>query len=428
MKNYLKSQRRIVLRNCGQIDPNNIEEYIAAGGYRALERALLEMEPEDVIKTIKDSGLRGRGGAGFPTGLKWELAAKASGRPKFVICNADEGEPGTFKDRLILEGDPHCVIEGMVIAAYAVGASKGYLYIRGEYGQSLQTIANAIQQARAAGFLGNDIVGSGFSFDIAVRSGAGAYVCGEETALMESIEGRRGESRVKPPYPTDHGLWGRPTVINNVETLANIAPIIENGAQWFKQFGTATSPGTKVFTLTGDIMNRGLVEVPMGTTLRTLIYEIGGGIPRGRKFKMAQTGGSSGGCLPASLLDVPLDFDSLRAVDSSLGSGALLIVDDSHCIVDVVRSFMKFFEHESCGKCTPCREGTYRLARLLEKIEAEEATHADLEVLNRLCRVMERSSLCGLGQAAPKPVLTTLKYFKDEYLIHLRDQAASKGA
>lgn len=428
MKNYLKSQRRIVLRNCGQIDPNNIEEYIAAGGYRALERALLEMEPEDVIKTIKDSGLRGRGGAGFPTGLKWELAAKASGRPKFVICNADEGEPGTFKDRLILEGDPHCVIEGMVIAAYAVGASKGYLYIRGEYGQSLQTIANAIQQARAAGFLGNDIVGSGFSFDIAVRSGAGAYVCGEETALMESIEGRRGESRVKPPYPTDHGLWGRPTVINNVETLANIAPIIENGAQWFKQFGTATSPGTKVFTLTGDIMNRGLVEVPMGTTLRTLIYEIGGGIPRGRKFKMAQTGGSSGGCLPASLLDVPLDFDSLRAVDSSLGSGALLIVDDSHCIVDVVRSFMKFFEHESCGKCTPCREGTYRLERLLEKIEAEEATHADLEVLNRLCRVMERSSLCGLGQAAPKPVLTTLKYFKDEYLIHLRDQAASKGA
>jgi len=428
MKNYLKSQRRIVLRNCGQIDPNNIEEYIAAGGYRALERALLEMEPEDVIKTIKDSGLRGRGGAGFPTGLKWELAAKASGHPKFVICNADEGEPGTFKDRLILEGDPHCVIEGMVIAAYAVGASKGYLYIRGEYGQSLQTIANAIQQARAAGFLGNDIVGSGFSFDIAVRSGAGAYVCGEETALMESIEGRRGESRVKPPYPTDHGLWGRPTVINNVETLANIAPIIENGAQWFKQFGTATSPGTKVFTLTGDIMNRGLVEVPMGTTLRTLIYEIGGGIPRGRKFKMAQTGGSSGGCLPASLLDVPLDFDSLRAVDSSLGSGALLIVDDSHCIVDVVRSFMKFFEHESCGKCTPCREGTYRLARLLEKIEAEEATHADLEVLNRLCRVMERSSLCGLGQAAPKPVLTTLKYFKDEYLIHLRDQAASKGA
>jgi len=428
MKNYLKSQKRIVLRNCGQIDPNNIEEYIAAGGYRALERALLEMEPEDVIKTIKDSGLRGRGGAGFPTGLKWELAAKASGRPKFVICNADEGEPGTFKDRLILEGDPHCVIEGMVIAAYAVGASKGYLYIRGEYGQSLQTIANAIQQARAAGFLGNDIVGSGFSFDIAVRSGAGAYVCGEETALMESIEGRRGESRVKPPYPTDHGLWGRPTVINNVETLANIAPIIENGAQWFKQFGTATSPGTKVFTLTGDIMNRGLVEVPMGTTLRTLIYEIGGGIPRGRKFKMAQTGGSSGGCLPASLLDVPLDFDSLRAVDSSLGSGALLIVDDSHCIVDVVRSFMKFFEHESCGKCTPCREGTYRLARLLEKIEAEEATHADLEVLNRLCRVMERSSLCGLGQAAPKPVLTTLKYFKDEYLIHLRDQAASKGA
>ena len=428
MNSYLRSQKRVVLRTCGQIDPNSIEEYISSGGYRALKRALLEMEPAAVVQTVKDSGLRGRGGAGFPTGLKWEFAAKAEGDPKFVICNADEGEPGTFKDRLILEGDPHCVIEGMVIAAYAVGASKGYLYIRGEYGQSYETITNALKQARSAGFLGNDIAGSGFGFDIVVRSGAGAYVCGEETALMESIEGKRGESRVKPPYPTDKGLWGYPTVINNVETLANIPPIIENGADWFRQIGTPTSPGTKVFTLTGDVMNRGLVEVPMGTTLRTLVFDVGGGIPRGRKFKMAQTGGSSGGCLPASLLDIPLDFDSLREVDSSLGSGALLIVDDSHCIVDVVKSFMHFFEHESCGKCTPCREGTYRLARLVEKIEDEEATLADLDVLSRLCRVMERSCLCGLGQAAPKPVLTTLKYFKEEYLVHLRDQAASKGA
>jgi NADP-reducing hydrogenase subunit HndC len=428
MKSYLQSQKRIVLRNCGQIDPNSIDEYISRGGYQALRRALLQKDPGAVIATIKDSGLRGRGGAGFPTGLKWELAAKAEGHPKFVICNADEGEPGTFKDRLILEGDPHSVIEGMAIAAYAIGASKGYLYIRGEYGQSLETITNAIRQARAAGFLGSDIVGSGFSFDLAVRSGAGAYVCGEETALMESIEGKRGESRVKPPYPTDEGLWGKPTVINNVETLANVAPILENGADWFRQFGTPKSPGTKVFTLTGDVMKRGLVEVPMGTTLRTLVFEIGGGIPRGRKFKMAQTGGSSGGCLPASLLDVPLDFDSLRAVDSALGSGALLVVDDSHCIVDVVKSFMKFFEHESCGKCTPCREGTHRLTCLVEKIAAEEATHEDLDLLHRLCTVMERSCLCGLGQAAPKPILTTLKYFRDEYLIHLKDQAASKGA
>ena len=291
MNSYLRSQKRVVLRNCGQIDPNSIEEYISSGGYRALKRALLEMEPAAVVQTVKDSGLRGRGGAGFPTGLKWEFAAKAEGDPKFVICNADEGEPGTFKDRLILEGDPHCVIEGMVIAAYAVGASKGYLYIRGEYGQSYETITNALKQARSAGFLGNDIAGSGFGFDIVVRSGAGAYVCGEETALMESIEGKRGESRVKPPYPTDKGLWGYPTVINNVETLANIPPIIENGADWFRQIGTPTSPGTKVFTLTGDVMNRGLVEVPMGTTLRTLVFDVGGGIPRGRKFKMAQTGG-----------------------------------------------------------------------------------------------------------------------------------------
>jgi NADH:ubiquinone oxidoreductase subunit F (NADH-binding) len=421
-------KKRIVLRNCGKIDPGSIDDYVKAGGYTALKRAVTEMTPAEITKTVKDSGLRGRGGAGFPTGLKWEFAAKAEGSPKYIICNADEGEPGTFKDRIILEGDPHSVIEGMIIAARAVGASKGYFYIRGEYSKSIETVKNAIEQARAAGFLGRRIAGSDFEFDIEVRSGAGAYVCGEETALMESIEGKRGESRVKPPYPTDEGLWGKPTVINNVETLANIAPIIENGAEWFRSIGTPKSTGTKVFTLSGDVVNRGAFEVPMGTTLRTLVFELGGGIPDGRGFLMAQVGGSSGGCLPASLLDVPLDLDSLREVDVALGSGALLIVDDSHSVIDVVRSCMKFFEHESCGKCTLCREGTFRLARLMDKIAEGEASTDDLELLERLSRVMERTCLCGLGQAAPKPILTTLKYFKDEYLIRLSDQATPKGA
>ncbi len=428
MTSSAQIEKRIVLRNYGKIDPNSIDDYVKAGGYSALKRAVTQMRPAEIIKTVKDSGLRGRGGAGFPTGLKWEFAAKAQGSPKYIICNADEGEPGTYKDRLILEGDPHSVIEGMAIAARAFGASKGFIYIRGEYVKSIEMVKKAIDQASAAGFLGKRIAGSDFEFDIEVRSGAGAYVCGEETALMESIEGKRGESRVKPPYPTDEGLWGKPTVINNVETLANIAPIIENGAEWFKAIGTPKCPGTKVFTLSGDVVNKGAFEVPMGTTLRTLVFGLGGGIPNGREFLMAQVGGSAGGCLPASLLDVRLDLESLREVDGSLGSGALLIVDDSRSVLDVVRSCMKFFEHESCGKCTLCREGTARLAKLVDKIAEGQANADDLKLLERLSKIMERTCLCGLGQAAPKPILTTLKYFKDEYLIRLSDQATPKGA
>ncbi|NLU42292.1 MAG: NADH-quinone oxidoreductase subunit NuoF [Firmicutes bacterium] len=428
MTSSAQIEKRIVLRNYGKIDPNSIDDYVKAGGYSALKRAVTQMQPAEIIKTVKDSGLRGRGGAGFPTGLKWEFAAKAQGSPKYIICNADEGEPGTYKDRLILEGDPHSVIEGMAIAARAIGASKGFFYIRGEYVKPIEMVKKAIEQARAAGFLGKRIAGSDFEFDIEVRSGAGAYVCGEETALMESIEGKRGESRVKPPYPTDEGLWGKPTVINNVETLANIAPIIENGAEWFRAIGTPKCTGTKVFTLSGDVVNKGAFEVPMGTTLRTLVFELGGGIPNGKEFLMAQVGGSAGGCLPASLLDVRLDLESLREVDGSLGSGALLIVDDSRSVLDVVRSCMKFFEHESCGKCTLCREGTARLARLVDKIAEGQANTEDLKLLERLSRIMERTCLCGLGQAAPKPILTTLKYFKDEYLIRVSDQATPKGA
>lgn len=416
---YFGLQERIVLRNCGRINPESIEEYIACDGYRALGKCLTEMKPDDVVQVVKDSGLRGRGGAGFPTGLKWSFTAKIINDQKYIVCNADEGEPGTFKDRLILEGDPHSIIEGMAIAGYAVGASKGFVYIRGEYKLSINRMEQAIRQAKTLGLLDENIFGSDFAFDLEIRSGAGAYVCGEETALIESIEGNRGEPRVKPPFPGISGLWGKPTVVNNVETLANIAPIILKGASWFRGFGTDKSPGTKVFTMTGDINNEGLIEVPMGITLRQIVFGVGGGIPGGLDFKMAQTGGTSGGCLPQDFLDLPMDYDTLAEAGSALGSGALLIMDDSHCIVDIVRCFMKFFKHESCGKCTPCREGTTRLYQLITKIAEGNASYEDIDTTLELSRVMQNSALCGLGQAAPNPVVTCLKYFQDEFRAHL---------
>jgi len=425
---YFRHQVRVVLRNCGLIDPESIEEYIARGGYQALGKALTAMTPAQVVEEMKASGLRGRGGAGFPTGLKWQFAARADGSgPKYVVCNADEGEPGTFKDRLILEGDPHSVLEGMLIAGYAVGAHQGYVYIRGEYVLSIERLQKAIAQAREMGLLGKNILGSGFDFDVEIRLGAGAYVCGEETALFESLEGGRGEPRIKPPYPTDVGLFGRPTVINNVETLANVPLIIERGASWFRTLGTQKTPGTKVFTLTGDIVNAGLIEVPMGITLREIIYNIGGGIPNGRQFKLAQTGGTSGGVIPPELLDVPMDYDSLAAHGSALGSGALLIIDDSHCIVDVAKSFSFFFLHESCGKCTPCREGTLQLHRIMERISSGEATRTDLENMKTLAQAMYVAPLCPLGQTAPLPLMSTLKWFESEYLAHVVGKTCPAG-
>lgn len=426
---FFRGQVRIVLRNCGVIDPESIEEYIAQGGYQALGKALTGMTPAAVIEEMKASGLRGRGGAGFPTGLKWEFAAKSKGGDgvKYVVCNADEGEPGTFKDRLLLEGDPHAVIEGMALTAYAIGAKKGYVYIRGEYGLSIERLDKAIAQASKMNLLGRGIFGSDFEFDLEIREGAGAYVCGEETALFESLEGGRGEPRLKPPYPTDSGLFGKPTVINNVETLANVAPIIANGAKWFRTFGTERCPGTKVFTLTGDIANEGLIEVPMGITLREIIFGIGGGVPGGRAFKMAQSGGTSGGCMPAALLDVPMDYDELAKVGSALGSGALLIMNDTHCIVDIARVFARFFEHESCGKCIPCREGTMRIHEITERIASGSATDKDLDNLVALAKTMNLACLCPLGQAAPVPVMTTLRYFRDEYDAHIKDKRCPTG-
>ncbi len=424
---YFRKQVRVVLRNCGVIDPESMDEYIARGGYRALGKAITSMAPAKVIEEIGNSKLRGRGGAGFPAGLKWKFASRAPGSPKYVVCNADEGEPGTFKDRLILEGDPHGLLEGMAICGYAIGATKGYVYIRGEYTLSIKRLQKAIDDAKAAGLLGDGIFGTPFNFDIEIRLGAGAYVCGEETALFESLEGGRGEPRIKPPYPTDSGLFGKPTVINNVETLANVAPIIDNGADWFKSMGTASTPGTKVFTLCGNIVNGGLIEVPMGVTLREIIYEMGGGIPDGRRFKMAQTGGTSGGCLPEGMLDVPMDYDTLAAAGTALGSGALLIIDDSHCIVDVARSFARFFVHESCGKCIPCREGTKQILRTLDRIAEGKGVMADLQNLEVLARVMYKTPLCPLGQTAPLPVMTTLKYFRNEYEAHIRNKACPAG-
>ena len=418
-QDYLETQHRIVLRNCGRIDPDSINEYIANEGYQALGKCLTELTSEQVLAVIKESGLRGRGGAGFPTGLKWSFTANTEGDQKYIVCNADEGEPGTFKDRLILEGDPHSIIEGMAIAGYAVGADRGIVYIRGEYSLSIERMKKAIVQAKEVGVLGNAIFGTDFHFELEIRSGAGAYVCGEETALLESIEGNRGEPRVKPPYPGVSGLWEKPTVVNNVETLANVAPIILNGADWFKEIGTAKCPGTKVFTMLGEINNQGLIEVPMGITLREVINGVGGGIPGARSFKVAQTGGTSGGCLPAEFLDLPMDYDTLANAGSALGSGALLIMDETHCIIDILKCFMKFFCHESCGKCTPCREGTTRLYELLTGFSEGKATEKDIALIKELAKTMELSALCGLGQAAPMPVLTCLKYFEAEFRAHL---------
>lgn len=422
---YLETQNRIVLRNCGRIDPDSINEYIASNGYQALAKCLTELTPEQVLTIIEDSGLRGRGGAGFPTGVKWSFTANAPADQKYIICNADEGEPGTFKDRLILEGDPHSIIEGMAIAGYAVGADQGIVYIRGEYTLSIARMKKAIAQAREVGLLGRGIFGADFNFDIEIRAGAGAYVCGEETALIESIEGNRGEPRVKPPYPGVAGLWEKPTIVNNVETLANVAPIILNGADWYRRTGTEKCPGTKVFTMLGDISNQGLIEVPMGITLREIINGVGGGIPGGRRFKMAQTGGTSGGCLPAEFLDLPMDYDTLADAGSALGSGALLIMDETHCIVDILQCFLKFFQHESCGKCTPCREGTARLYELISDFAEGRATAGHIELIRELAKTMQLSSLCGLGQAAPNPVLTCIRYFEPEFRDHIRGECAT---
>jgi bidirectional [NiFe] hydrogenase diaphorase subunit len=412
---FFARQMPIVLENSGQIDPERIEAYIAAGGYQALYHALHELTPADVVAAITRSGLRGRGGAGYPTGLKWATVAKSVGERTFVVCNGDEGDPGAFMDRSVLESDPHRVLEGMALAAYAVGASQGYAYIRGEYPLAIRRMEIAIRQAKKLGLLGSQIFDSAFDFKIDIRIGAGAFVCGEETALMASIEGRRGTPRPRPPYPAEQGLWGSPTLINNVETFANIAPIICNGPEWFAGIGTERSKGTKVFALAGNIANTGLIEVPMGITLRAIVAELGGGVPKGGTVKAVQTGGPSGGCIPASLLDTPVDYDSLAQVGSIMGSGGMIVMDQSTSMVDVARYFMEFCKDESCGKCIPCRVGTVQLHRLLTKICAGAASQADLEQLKELCGMVSATSLCGLGQSAPNPVLSTLRYFPEEY-------------
>ena len=425
---FYKSQYRLALRNCGVINPENIEEYIAMDGYAALGKVLTEMTPDEVIQTILDSGLRGRGGGGFPTGLKWKFASGNRGNvKKYVACNADEGDPGAFMDRSILEGDPHALIEAMAIAAYAIGADEGYVYVRAEYPIAVNRLQIAIDQAKEYGLLGNDIFGTGFNFDLSIRLGAGAFVCGEETALMTSIEGNRGEPRPRPPFPAVKGLFGQPTVLNNVETYANIPQIILKGAEWFNTIGTEKSKGTKVFALGGKIKNTGLVEVPMGTTLRHIIEEIGGGIPNGKKFKAAQTGGPSGGCIPAHLIDTPIDYDNLMAIGSMMGSGGLIVMDEDTCMVDIARFFLDFTVDESCGKCTPCRVGTKRLLELLDKIIAGNGELEDLDRMEELCHYIKSASLCGLGQTAPNPVLSTLKYFRDEYVAHIVDKKCPAG-
>ena len=424
---FYNKQLRIALRNCGKLDPENIEEYIAFDGYRALGKALTEMTPESVIQTMLDSGLRGRGGAGFPTGLKWKFAAGNQADQKYVCCNADEGDPGAFMDRSILEGDPHVVIEAMAIAAYAIGASQGYIYVRAEYPIAVHRLQVAIAQAREYGMLGKDIFGTGFNFDLDVKLGAGAFVCGEETALMTSIEGRRGEPRPRPPFPAVKGLFGKPTILNNVETLANIPQIILKGADWFASIGTEKSKGTKVFALGGKINNTGLVEIPMGTTLRTIVEEIGGGIPGGKQFKAAQTGGPSGGCIPASLIDTPIDYDNLIAIGSMMGSGGLIVMDEDTCMVDIAKFFLEFTVDESCGKCTPCRVGTKRLLELLDKITSGKGTMEDLDKITELAEFIKANSLCGLGQTAPNPVLSTMRYFRDEYVEHIQNKRCPAG-
>ena len=416
--NFYKKQKRIALKNCGVINPENIDEYIAFDGYLALEKVLSDMTPEEVIETVKNSGLRGRGGAGFPTGKKWELTRASEGKQKYVVCNADEGDPGAFMDRSILEGDPHSVLEAMAIAAYAIGADKGYIYVRAEYPIAVQRLQIAIDQARDYGILGKNIFGKNFNFDIEIRLGAGAFVCGEETALLESIEGRRGQPRVKPPYPAVAGLWGKPTLINNVETYANIAQIILKGADWYSSIGTANSKGTKVFALGGNVNNIGLVEVPMGTTLREIVYDIGGGIPNGIDFKAAQTGGPSGGCIPKEHLDTPIDYESLKAIGSMMGSGGLIVMDDTKCMVCLAKFYLEFTVSESCGKCTPCRIGTKRMLEILERLCNGEGEEFDIYRLEKLAANIQKASLCGLGQSAPNPVISTLKYFREEFRQH----------
>lgn len=424
---FFKRQMRIALRNCGRINPENIDEYIAFDGYKALEKVLTEMTPEAVIDTMKKSGLRGRGGGGFPTGMKWEFAAKQVADQKYVCCNADEGDPGAFMDRSVLEGDPHSVIEAMSIAGYAIGATEGYIYVRAEYPIAVKRLQIAIDQAKEYGLLGDNVLGTGHKFNLEIRLGAGAFVCGEETALMTSIEGHRGEPRPRPPFPAVKGLWQKPTILNNVETYANVPVIILNGAEWFSSIGTEKSKGTKVFALGGKINNTGLVEVPMGTTLREVVYDIGGGIPNGKKFKAAQTGGPSGGCIPTSHLDTPIDYDTLIALGSMMGSGGLIVMDEDNCMVDIAKFFLEFTVDESCGKCPPCRIGTKRMHEILEKITEGKGEAGDIEKLELLAKNIKASALCGLGQTAPNPVLSTLKYFRDEYEAHVYEKKCPAG-
>ncbi len=426
---FYKKQHRVALRNCGVISPEHLEDYIARDGYLALHKCLTEMTPEQVIQTVLDSGLRGRGGGGFPTGRKWSLARTLvpDADQKYVCCNADEGDPGAFMDRSVLEGDPHALIEAMAIAGYAIGATQGYVYVRAEYPIAVQRLQLAIEHARAAGLLGKNIFGTDFEFDLGVRLGAGAFVCGEETALMTSIEGNRGEPNPRPPFPAESGLFAKPTVLNNVETYANIPQIILNGAEWFAGMGTEKSKGTKVFALGGKIKHTGLVEVPMGTTLRDVVYEIGGGIPNGKQFKAAQTGGPSGGCIPIEHIDVPIDYDNLIAIGSMMGSGGLIVMDEDNCMVDIAKFFLEFTVDESCGKCTPCRVGTKRLYEMLQKVTSGNATMEDLDKMEKLCNYIKNNSLCGLGQTAPNPVLSTLRYFKDEYIAHVKDKKCPAG-
>lgn len=424
---FYKKQKRVALRNCGVIDPENINEYIAMDGYQALAKCLTEYTPDEVIQIVKDSGLRGRGGGGFPTGLKWSFTRKNQADQKYVVCNADEGDPGAFMDRSVLEGDPHCIVEAMAICGYATGATEGYIYVRAEYPIAVKRLQIAIDEARELGLLGKNIFDSGFDFDLHIRLGAGAFVCGEETALMTSIEGNRGEPRPRPPFPAEKGLFGKPTTENNVETFANIPQIILHGAESFASMGTERSKGTKVFALGGNIKHTGLVEIPMGTTLREIVEDIGGGIPNGRKFKAAQTGGPSGGCIPASLMDTEIDYDNLTAIGCMMGSGGLIVMDDSNCMVDIAKFFLDFTVDESCGKCSPCRIGTRRMQEILEKIIAGKATLEDLDKLEELAHYIKENSLCGLGQTAPNPVLATLKFFREEYIAHIVDKKCPAG-
>ena len=426
--NFYKKQHRLVLENCGAINPEQIEEYIAVGGYEALAKAVTTMSPEDVIEEIKKSGLRGRGGGGFPTGMKWQFAKASVSDKKYVICNADEGDPGAFMDRSVLEGDPHKILEGMAVCGYAIGADEGYIYVRAEYPLVIKRLRIAIEQAEAMGLLGENIFGSGFSFKLHIKEGAGAFVCGEETALMASIEGKRGMPRPRPPFPAVAGLWGKPTNINNVETFGNVAAIITNGADWYAGFGTEKSKGTKVFALTGKINNTGLAEVPMGITMREIIYDIGGGINGGKKFKAVQIGGPSGGCLPESMLDLSIDYDSLTAAGAMMGSGGLVVMDEDTCMVDVAKFFLNFTQSESCGKCTPCREGTKRMLEVLTRITEGQGREGDIELLEELARNIKETALCGLGQTAPNPVLSTLKYFRHEYEAHIKEKRCPTGA